>query len=330
MTGFPFEPGRKASVVEIFYIEIQHFVFCTLCQIEDSAKQKLKSLAKFITKKFKMKISPLISINEFAKIQNQENILLINAGFSRENYESAHLENAFYVDLNENLSEVPQNAKNGGRHPLPKIENFAKSLENIGAEKDTHFIIYDDKNGANAAARLWWMLRSVGFQKVQVLNGGLQTAEKFGMKTTTKIPFAKRLTSLNLTNYQFPAKNLEEVKDASFNNDKIIIDVREKSRYDGEHEPIDLIAGHIPNAINIPFSENLDENGLFKSPEILKEQYLELLKEIKSDDIIVHCGSGVTACHTILAMDYAGLEIPNLYVGSWSEWSRNDLEIETK
>ncbi|MFC6267132.1 sulfurtransferase [Frigoriflavimonas asaccharolytica] len=274
-----------------------------------------------------MKIPPIISPEEFSKIQNQENILLINAGFSREDYKKSHLENAFYLDLNEDLAEIPADAKNGGRHPLPTIEHFITSLAKVGAEKDSHFIIYDDKGGANSAARLWWMLRSVGFHKVQVLNGGLQTAINFGLKTTTEIPKAKKVEDLHLNEYQFPTKNLEEIKTASINEDKIIIDVREKSRFDGEHEPIDLIAGHIPNAINIPFSENLDENGLFKSPEILKQQYTELLKGRKYEEIIVHCGSGVTACHTILAMDYAGFEIPNLYVGSWSEWSRNYLPI---
>ena len=274
-----------------------------------------------------MNNSPVIQIEEFTEIQDQENVLLIEAGSSRENYSKKHLENAFYLDLNEDLSEVLENAKNGGRHPLPKIENFAKTLVKIGAKKDSHFVIYDDKNGANAAARLWWMLRSVGFKKVQVLNGGLQTAEKSGLKTTSEIPVSNKSENLELTNYQLPQKNLEEVKESSITKDKIIIDVRETARYNGEIEPIDLVAGHIPNAINIPFSANLDENGLFKSPEILKDQYFKILEGKNSEDIIVHCGSGVTACHTLLAMEYAGLEIPNLYIGSWSEWSSNELPI---
>ena len=274
-----------------------------------------------------MNNSPVIQIEEFTEIQDQENVLLIEAGSSRENYSKKHLENAFYLDLNEDLSEVLENAKNGGRHPLPKIENFAKTLVKIGAKKDSHFVIYDDKNGANAAARLWWTLRSVGFKKVQVLNGGLQTAEKSGLKTTSEIPVSNKSENLELTNYQLPQKNLEEVKESSITKDKIIIDVRETARYNGEIEPIDLVAGHIPNAINIPFSANLDENGLFKSPEILKDQYFKILEGKNSEDIIVHCGSGVTACHTLLAMEYAGLEIPNLYIGSWSEWSSNELPI---
>jgi len=121
--------------------------------------------------------------------------------------------------------------------------------------------------------------------------------------------------------------NIDEVEKASNSQDYLIIDVRESARYNGEYEPIDLISGHIPNAINIPFSTNLDENGLFLSPEILREKYKNIIDNKKSNEIIVHCGSGVTACHTLLAMAYAGFEIPKLYVGSWSEWSRNGKPI---
>ncbi len=277
-----------------------------------------------------MKISPIIQAEEFAEIQNQENVIIIEAGsggISRENYRRKHLRNAFYLDLNDDLAKPTKNPAAGGRHPLPDVVIFEKSLEIIGVSKDAHIIIYDDKNGANASARLWWMLRSTGFEKVQVLNGGLQAAEKLGLETTSEIPVAKNSESLKLTSWNLPTKNLEEVKTATTNSENLIIDVRENARYNGETEPIDLIAGHIPNAINLPFQNNLDDNGLFKSPEILKEDFSKVLDNKDSKDIIVHCGSGVTACHTILAMDYAGLPIPNLYVGSWSEWSRNSLEI---
>lgn len=277
-----------------------------------------------------MKLSPIISTEEFAEIQHKNNLIVIEAGSggaSKENYQKKHLPNAFYLDLNDDLAKATEKAAEGGRHPLPDLKIFEKSLEKIGLSKNAHIIIYDDKNGANASARLWWMLRSAGFEKVQVLNGGLQAAEKFGIETTAEIPVAKNSESLHLTSWNFPTKNLDEVKNASENSENLIIDVRESARYNGEIEPIDLIAGHIPNAINLPFQNNLDENGLFKSPEILKEYFSKALHDQDSKDIIVHCGSGVTACHTILAMDYADFPIPNLYVGSWSEWSRNNLEI---
>ena len=120
---------------------------------------------------------------------------------------------------------------------------------------------------------------------------------------------------------------MNEVETASKTGDQTIVDVRDANRYAGLTEPIDLIAGHIPGAINIPFTENLDENGLFLSPEVLKEKYEKALKGLKLENVSVHCGSGVTACLMLLAMNYAGLAIPKLYVGSWSEWSRNNKEV---
>ena len=116
---------------------------------------------------------------------------------------------------------------------------------------------------------------------------------------------------------------MESVENELTSDSSTVIDVRDAYRYKGESEPIDLVAGHIPGAINIPFSENLDENGSFLKPEILKEKYSKLF-ENKPENLIIHCGSGVTACHTILALEYAGFQTPSLYVGSWSEWSRRE------
>ncbi len=116
---------------------------------------------------------------------------------------------------------------------------------------------------------------------------------------------------------------------ATHDDNYIVIDVRDKDRFNGEKEPIDLIAGHIPGAINIPFTSNLDSNGFFLAPEKLRNLYLEAIKDRDPDNVIVHCGSGVTACHSILAMAHAGLKVPRLYVGSWSEWSRNNKPMAT-
>ena len=120
---------------------------------------------------------------------------------------------------------------------------------------------------------------------------------------------------------------IEEVEENSTKSNYIVIDVRETARYNGDIEPIDLVAGHIPGAINIPLTENLDVNGLFLLPSTLKEKYGKLADT--TENVIIHCGSGVTACHTVLAFAYAGLKIPKLYVGSWSEWSRNNKPIAT-
>ena len=123
---------------------------------------------------------------------------------------------------------------------------------------------------------------------------------------------------------------IDEVEKVSQDKNYIVIDVRDAARYNGETEPIDLIAGHIPGAINVPFTANLDENGLFLPKNELKEKYSAVFGGIKSENIIIHCGSGVTACHSLLAIAYAELEIPKLYVGSWSEWSRSNKKIEIK
>ena len=167
------------------------------------------------------------------------------------------------------------------------------------------------------------MLRAFGLEKVQVLSGGFQGAVKSGISTNSGEEIFGKTSFILRENWSLPTSTLENVEQEIAENSATVIDVRDAYRYNGESEPIDLVAGHIPGAINIPFSENLDENGEFLSPEILKEKYQILLAE-KPEKLIIHCGSGVTACHTILALDYAGFPIPNLYVGSWSEWSRRE------
>ena len=278
-----------------------------------------------------MKISSIISAEEFQNLKKID-LVIINVGSGDsafENYLKEHLEGALYVDLNKDLAEIPENAKNGGRHPLPSLENFTEVLQQLGIDENSHVLIYDDKNGANAAARFWWMLRAAGIEKVQVLNGGFQTAKEKNLSISSKIIQPKKGEKLNLKRWKLPLVDLKFIEKHSDNHDFLLIDVREKNRYDGKSEPIDEIAGHIPGGINIPFKENLNEDGTFKDPETLREMYSKYFAQFPSDKIAVHCGSGVTACHTLLALDYAGFEIPNLYVGSWSEWSRNDKEIVT-
>jgi thiosulfate/3-mercaptopyruvate sulfurtransferase len=128
--------------------------------------------------------------------------------------------------------------------------------------------------------------------------------------------------------WRLPTIEMNEVEAVSQNPHYLVVDVRDKERYDGITEPIDLIAGHIPGAINIPFTENLDQHGLFLQPKELKNKYEAIFGDVTGENIVVHCGSGVTACHTILALTYAEMESPKLYVGSWSEWSRNDKPIK--
>lgn len=276
-----------------------------------------------------MKIAPIINSEEIHHL-NQENLVIIDAGSgdsAYENYLSKHLEGALYVDLNKDLAIIPENAKNGGRHPLPSLQKFSELLNRLGIEENSHVIVYDDKNASNAAARFWWMLRSAGIEKVQVLNGGFQMAKEKGFPINSDLVKAKKVEKLSIKEWKLPKVEIDFIEKNSENSEYLVIDVREKDRYDGKSEPIDEIAGHIPGAINIPFKENLNEDGTFKNPKILHEKYAEFLKNIPSEKIAIHCGSGVTACHTLLALEYAGFKIPNLYVGSWSEWSRNDEPI---
>ena len=273
-------------------------------------------------------LSPIIEVDELMQISENQNLRIFDVrtgSNAKENYNKKHLEYSVFVDLNSDLAEI-DDPKNGGRHPLPKFEDFIKILGELGIDKNSHVVIYDDKNGANAAARFWWMLRAVGHKKVQVLNGGLPVAQNQNYPLSSVeeyYPETKYISDYQ--DWQLPQVWIDDVKKASQDSDAVIVDVRESQRFDGIMEPIDLVAGHIPNAQNFPFIDNLDEKGLFKSPEVLRNLYSELFDNYEKSKIIFHCGSGVTACHSLLALDYAGFDIPNLYVGSWSEWSRNEI-----
>lgn len=270
-------------------------------------------------------MSPIISSSELKNFSTN-NLTILDARVgkdAKQNYLEKHIKGARFIDLDKDLAEIGDDAAFGGRHPLPAPGKFAETLSNLGITENSHIVVYDDKNGSNAAARAWWMLRSFGFKNVQVLDGGKQAAEKNSIEFSSgEEPFEKA-PLIKKASWDLPLSTLEEVENELENNSSTVIDVRDAYRYRGESEPIDLVAGHIPGAINIPFSENLDENGLFLSPEILKEKYIRLLKN-QPENLIIHCGSGVTACHTILALAHAGFTIPNLYVGSWSEWSRRE------
>ncbi|MCV9928080.1 sulfurtransferase [Flavobacterium sp. LS1R49] len=280
-------------------------------------------------------ISPVINAEDLIALQKSEIIIIdARAGINaKENYTTTHLQDARYVDLNFDLATVPTDAANGGRHPLPSPEKFSRILSKLGITPSSHVIIYDDKNGSNAAARFWWMLRAIGHEKVQVINGGLQAAVKAGFPVSSGIETFAEAESYPIAIWRLSQADITEIDKASNDSDTIIIDVRDKDRFDGLTEPIDLIAGHIPGATNIPFTSNLNEDGTYLSPSVLKAKYQDIIGNTKTENVIVHCGSGVTACHTLLAMDYAGLPIPKLYVGSWSEWSRNNrpmITAETK
>lgn len=278
-------------------------------------------------------ISPIISPEELLLLKTSEQVVIIDASSgadAKEKYTSAHLDGALHVDMENQLADIKSVISDGGRHPLPSPEKFSRILTGLGISTRSHVIVYDDKNGSNAAARFWWMLKSVGHKDVQVLDGGFDAALKAGFKISSKKETPATVEKYNAGRWLFPIVNIHEVEKASQNDKYLIIDVRDEERFSGKKEPIDLVAGHIPGAINISFKTNLDFNGFYLSPEILRNKYLKAFQNRKPENIIVHCGSGVTACHTLLAITYAGIDIPNLYVGSWSEWSRKNKPISIK
>jgi thiosulfate/3-mercaptopyruvate sulfurtransferase len=266
-----------------------------------------------------------------ALIQDEEPVLIDARGGADaiKHYNSGHLENALFADLETDLSEKSANAAHGGRHPLPKPENFGRFLGKLGITPSSTVIVYDDKKGANAAARFWWMLKAAGHEKVYVVSGGLDAIAKAGIPVSKTVSSHSEAGPYPVTEWKLPIIDGDFVANVSNNPEFMIIDVRENYRYVGESEPIDLVAGHIPGAVNIPYTTNLDENGDFKSVDELATKYREAIADRDPRNVIVHCGSGVTACHTLLALSEAGLEGAGLYVGSWSEWSRNDRPVAT-
>ncbi|MGZ3752325.1 MAG: sulfurtransferase [Mucilaginibacter sp.] len=276
-------------------------------------------------------MSPIIEIDELRSATGP--IILIDARAGADAYQrylAGHLENAQFADLDKDLAQKPENAAFGGRHPLPSLEDFAKLLGKLGITPESHVVVYDDKAAAFGGARFWWMLKSIGHSKIQVLNGGLQAAINAGIPLSTEPYTAAPAQPYPIPTDYSGTADIEQVKAGANAPDKIVIDVREAYRYLGQSEPIDLIAGHIPGAVNAPYTFNLDATGKYLPADELRKAYEKIIGDVQPGDVIVHCGSGVTACHTLLGMDYAGIAGPKLYVGSWSEWSRRDLPIATE
>lgn len=264
--------------------------------------------------------SPIISLADLASLPN---LVLLDARGSDAAYAAGHLPNAHHAQPDRTLS-APHDPKRGGRHPLPPFERWLEQLGQWGIDRDSNVVIYDDQAGANAAARAWWMLRSVGHENAFVLDGPLPAEE-----LTTEAPrHAAKPPYPATTNAWRPTADIDDIEARRNDPAWKILDVRSAERYRGETEPIDPIAGHIPGALNLPFTNNL-ANGRFKSRDELRQQYEQFLGGTNPDHLVVHCGSGITACHTLIALEAAGLEGASLYVGSWSEWCRNEERART-
>lgn len=234
----------------------------------------------------------------------------------RRAYDEAHIPGARFVHLDEDLSG-PKTGHNG-RHPLPHPLTFALRLGALGIDNGRQVVAYDASGGCYAA-RLWWMLRWVGQVRVAVLDGGWQAWTAAGHPITAERPARERTT---YTLRPRPDLAVDAAYVTSHLNDPevAVLDARSEDRFRGENETLDPVAGHIPGALNRFFRQNLDANGRFKAPEMLRQEISALLGDRDSRDAVHQCGSGVTACHNLLAMEHAGLTGSRLYAGSWSEW----------
>jgi len=237
-------------------------------------------------------------------------------------YQQGHLRGAYFADLEADLSGDTSRPELGGRHPLPALVDWCRTLGRWGITPDAKVVLYDDRGGINAAARGWWMLRAVGHESAWVLDGGLDAAVAAGAELERETPTFCEGDPYPAKEWTRATASADEVE-AKLDDGFTLVDVRAPERYRGEVEPYDPTPGHIARATSLPCADNL-ERGRFKSPEVLREMYGEL----DPARTILSCGSGVTACHTLLALERAGLEGAALYVGSYSEWSRQGRPIE--
>lgn len=238
-------------------------------------------------------------------------------------YAEGHIPTAVHADLGELLSG-PTTGMNG-RHPLPDPQAFVEGMAALGANDETLIVAYDAADSM-FAARLWWLLRWIGHENVRVLDGGLQAWRQAGGGLSTDTPQRPR-GSIGLRHRAKPTVTFTDVLALVQNGglekrERLLIDARSPDRYRGENETIDPAGGHIPGAVNRYYKENLDADARFKAPDQLRSEFAELLGDTPAPEVIHQCGSGVTACHNLLAMEVAGMESGTLYPGSWSEWCR--------
>jgi thiosulfate/3-mercaptopyruvate sulfurtransferase len=248
---------------------------------------------------------------------------LTNADAGVGQYQQAHIPGAVYAHLDTALSAkgdpAVTGAASGGRHPLPARETFAAWLGSVGFNNTMQAVVYD-RQGANYCGRLWWMLQWAGHANVAVLDGGLQAWQAAGGAVAAGTESAK-----NASNYALAPENtaLTTIKTVAKNLGRAIqtvIDARGAPRFRGEVEPLDPVAGHIPGALNRPFTANIGADGKFKSAEQLRTEFFALLGDRDPATVVHHCGSGVSAVPNLLAMEIAGLGSTALFAGSWSEW----------
>lgn len=270
--------------------------------------------------------STLISVEELAALLH-ERLLIVDCRHDlsdpekgERDYQAGHIPGAVFASLDRDLSNLDRISMGLGRHPLPTEEAFSAVLGRWGWQPGTQVVCYDASNGSLAAARLWWLLRSCGVREVAVLDGGYALWKAAGLPVSQAIS-RPRPTHVRV-HYEADRILLDHAAVADRSNE-LLIDARATPRYRGEIEPIDRAAGHIPGAVNRPFTDNVQPDGRFKSSDELRRGFLGVMDGHAPEQVVHMCGSGVTACHNLLAMEHAGLAGSRLYAPSWSGWISN-------
>ncbi|WGS87559.1 sulfurtransferase [Methylomonas sp. UP202] len=273
-----------------------------------------------------MSYTTLVSADTLSTHLDDPNWLIVDCRFSlaepeagHRAYRQHHIPGARYADLNQDLSAPIRDYT--GRHPLPDFRALTAKLIAWGVSARHQVVVYDDASGA-FAGRLWWLLRAMGHDRVAVLDGDYRNWRRLGKPVTTILP---KPISGTFRCYLDDSRwlNANKVRDGLAKHEIVLIDARTPERFAGRQEPIDPVAGHVPGARNRPFQANLDSKGFFLPANYLKAQFQDILGPIEPRQVVHMCGSGVTACHNLLAMEIAGLGGSRLYAGSWSEWIRD-------
>ncbi len=234
----------------------------------------------------------------------------------RRDYRDSHIPGAHYAHLDEDLSAPPR--ADTGRHPLPDVARFSDWLARHGVGDGEQVVAYDDAGGA-FAARLWWMLRWLGHEQVAVLDGGWQAWSDAGLSVTGDVtPATPTVFTPRPDRSQW--LDIDQLIDAMDAESILVIDARAAKRYAGEVEPVDKVAGHIPGSNNLYHMKHLNKQGRFQPADAVRERFAAVLRGRDPGEVVHSCGSGVSACHNLLAMEIAGLPGSKLYPGSWSEW----------
>lgn len=268
----------------------------------------------------------LIEANELQQALSEPGWLIFDVRYAlsdpkagEQAYLKGHIPEARFLDQGMHLAG--QSTGKNGRHPLPEPHELMRVLQQNGLTPDSRVVVYDHNDGS-FAARAWWLLRWVGCSQVRVLNGGLQAWLEAGgaLQASTGLPSLDAVEAVDTVQTTMPIVSATDILADAAHKRRLLVDARTAERYRGQTEPMDPVAGHIDGALNRPIANNTQSDGRFKTAIQLHDEFQALLGQRSADQVIHYCGSGITACHNIFAMELAGLGGSALYPGSWSEW----------